>query len=62
MPRPIGEAPDAAYTSAVNDMANVLGNVLIAGYAFYAIVRGHGPGIYRATLYVLDNVFTFLLG
>lgn len=49
---PLGEAPDPAYTRVINDMSVVLADVLLAGYAYYAVIRGRGPGLYRGTWYV----------
>lgn len=46
---PQGDAPDPAYSQVINDMTRILGDVLIGGYAYYAIIRGRGPGIYRGT-------------
>lgn len=51
---PHGAAPDPDYTRVVNDMSNVLADVLFAGYAYYVIIRGRGPGIYRGTWYVVS--------
>lgn len=36
----------------INDMANVLADVLLAGYAYHVIIKGRRPGLYRGTTYV----------
>lgn len=49
---PVDRSLDPAYTRVINDMSIVLADVLTAGYAYYAIIRGRGPQLYRSTWYV----------
>lgn len=42
-------------------MSAVLAGVLFAGYAFYAIIRGREPGLYRGTWLVLSLFYLIVL-
>lgn len=51
MAQPPNSVPDPARTRVINDMATVLADVLQGGYAYYSVIRGHGPAVYRGTWY-----------